>query len=123
MYIGNMQYGDMGRIAFQVAHLEHCDSGPHVWLMVGSGPWFDNDDRDCWVTLHLWQEDNEVKTSISDPQMSPFWASAEPKNRYLLREEVLAQPGGREWAIDRRLEFVNLHLPTDKFVNGSSEAA
>lgn len=116
---GQLRYGPDQIAYFSVAHMEHCDSGPHVWLMLGSGPWFSGDTRNCWVTLHLYTDDENVVTRIEDPDESPFWKWPRDDARYLTRAEVLSQEGGKEWAINRRLDFEKHHQPTEAFLRGS----
>ena len=117
VFWGSLWYKPDYEVKFIAAHLEHCDSGPHVWFLLGSGPWFQGDDRNCWVTMHLYVDDDEnLVTRIEDPEESPLWPSLNQSYRYLLREEVLAQDGAKEWAIGRRLDFENHHAPTGEFL-------
>ena len=102
--------------------MQHCSSGPHVWMLFGSGPWFQGDKRNCWVTLHLWATETDVVTRIEDPSESPFWPSHPESERYLTRDEVLSQEGGKEWAIERRLDFERHHDETSAFLNASAQA-
>lgn len=117
VFTGRLRYGAEDEVTFKAAHLNHCESGPHLWLLLGSGPWFEGDARNCWVTLHVWVDDKNVKTSITDPTESPFWLERTDKERYLTRDEVLSQKGGKEWAIERRLDFEEHHKPTERFIN------
>lgn len=116
VYSGRLQYGPDREAAFSVAHMHHGDSGPHVWLLLGSGPWFAGDDRNCWVTLHLFTDEENVITRIEDPSKSPFLHWEDRADRYLTREEVLSQEGGKDWAIDRRLDLENHHAATAEFL-------
>jgi len=117
VFWGTLRYKPDYQVKFIAAHLAHCDSGPHVWLLLGSGPWFQGDDRNCWVTMHLYVDDDEnLVTRIEDPEESPLWPSRDRAYRYLLREEVLAQDGAKEWAIGRRLDFEKHHALTVQFL-------
>lgn len=117
VFWGNLRYNPAYEVKFVAGHLVHGDSGPHVWLLLGSGPWFEGDERNCWVTMHLYVDDDEnLVTRIEDPEESPFWASRNRVYRYLSREEVLAQNEAKEWAIGRRLDFENHHSPTGQFL-------
>ena len=121
VFTGNLDYGPDSYTVFQAAHLKHAGSGPHVWLLLRTGPWVKDDARDCWVTLHLYldqrHKEEGIVTFITDPEKSPFWPGRSEEHRYLRREEVLRQPGGQEWAIARRLEFERQHKPTYEFLN------
>jgi hypothetical protein len=67
--------------------------------------------------MHLYLDDEEnVITRIEDPEGSPLWPSRNQANRYLTREEVLAQNGAKEWTIGRRLDFEYHHSPTKQFL-------
>ncbi len=116
VYLGQLRYGPDNHAGFAVTHMEHCESGPHVWFMLRSGPWVAGDDRDCWVTMHLYTDNDNVVTRIEDPDKSPFWRWEKRTDRYLTREEVLSQEGGKDWAIDRRLDFEAHHQPTVHFL-------
>jgi hypothetical protein len=117
VFFGSLRYNPDYELKFVAAHLVHCDSDPHVWFLLGSGPWFQGDDRNCWVTMHLYvDDDGNVVTRIEDPEESPLWPSRNQAYRYLSREEVLAQNGAKEWAIGRRLDFENHHSPTGQFL-------
>lgn len=122
IFSGSLRYNPEQIALFKAAHMQHCDSGPHIWLLIGSGPWFNGDERDCWVTLHLWVKEAEVITRIEDPNESPFWPSHSDEERYLTREEVLSQDGGKEWAINRRLDFEKHHEETAAFINETARA-
>lgn len=117
VYIGTLHYGEENFVNFTVTHMEQCSSGPHVWLMLGSGSWFADDDRNCWVTLHLYSDKENIITRVSDPKDSPFWRWKVDDDRYLSRDEVLAQDGGKEWAIERRLDFEEHHSATAQFLH------
>lgn len=117
VFVGELRYLGENFVNFAVTHMEHCSSGPHVWLALGTGPWFADDERNCWVTLHLYTDDENVVTRISDPEDSPFWRWRRDADRYLTRDEVLAQAGGKEWAIDRRLDFEEHHRATGDFLH------
>jgi hypothetical protein len=117
VFFGRLRYSDDYELVFVAAHLVHGNSGPHVWFTLGSGPWFDDDNRNCWVTMHIYVDDDDnVVTRIEDPEESPFWPSRNQEYRYLSREEVLALDGAKDWAIGRRLHFVNHHSATSQFL-------
>ena len=115
VYWGRMTYGAYGEFVFAVAHLRHRNGGPHAWLQLGSGPWFD-DDRPCLITLHVYVDDSNILTSIQDPQESPFWPPPDAGPRLLTRAEVLSREGGKEWAVARRLDLERHHPPTAQFL-------
>ena len=122
VFTGNLDYASDSSAIFQAAHLKHADD-PHVWLLFRTGPWVRGDPRDCWVTLHLYLRDQDIVTVIADPQESPLWPTRSQEHRYLTRSEVLQQPGGKEWVIERRLEFEEQHRPTHEFLNESAGAS
>jgi hypothetical protein len=118
LYSGLLSYGSGNEVAFRAAHLSHQDSGPHLWLLLGSGPWFQDDARGCWLTLHSWIASEGVVAKVEEPVRSPFTARHAFEERRLSREEVLAQDGALEWAIERREELLQLHPESSRFLLG-----
>jgi hypothetical protein len=114
-YTGLLRYQTDRTVAFRAAHLFH--SGPHLWLLLGSGPWFKDDLRGCWLNLHTWIAEGKVIGRIEEPEESPFLEGDVFGERRLTRAEVLAQEGALDWAIARRDELVQLHEPTRNFLN------
>jgi hypothetical protein len=98
-------------------NLSDYHSGPHVWLLLGSGAWFKDDSRGCWVTLHTWIVDGKVTGKIEEPRESPFSDADVFGERRLSRAEVLAQEGALDWSIGRRDDLVQTHEPTRNFLN------
>jgi hypothetical protein len=101
-----MPYGKDHEVAFRAAQMFHAATGPHVWLLLGSGPWFRDDTRGCWVVIHSWIADGNVVTRIEDPIASPFREEDVFGERLLMRAEVLNQKGGAEWALERNGELL-----------------
>jgi hypothetical protein len=118
VYSGRVRYGADLSASFSVAHILHCPDGATAWLHLRSGSWFDDDDRNCWVTMQLFADSENVVTTIRDPESSPLWPSRDHSERYLSRAEVLAQNGGKEWAINCRLGIEEHHAPTQQFLRG-----
>lgn len=122
LFTGMLRYGAGSEVAFRVAHLSHEDSGPHLWLLLGSGPWFQDDSRGCWVTLHSWVSSENVIAKVEEPEQSPFTEQHAFEERRLSREEVLSQNGGLEWAIERREDLLRLHPESSRFLLGKHGA-
>jgi len=121
-YTGLLRYGPDNLVFFNAAHLSHGDSGPHLWLLLGSGPWFVDDSRGCWLTLHTWIAEDSVTAKVEEPDNSPFSESGCFGERCLTRNEVLSKQGGLEWAIERRDDFVRHHQPSKAFLLGGIDA-
>lgn len=117
-FSGLLRYGLDNLLAFHAAHLSHEDGGPHLWLLLGSGPWFSDHPRACWLTLHTWIEEDKVIAKVEEPDNSPFSESDCYGERCLTRNEVLSKQGGLEWAIERRDDFVRHHQPSKAFLRG-----
>jgi len=113
-----LRYGLDNLLAFHAAHLSHEDGGPHLWLLLGSGPWFSDHPRACWLTLHTWIAEDKVIAKVEEPDNSPFSESDCYGERCLTRNEVLSKQGGLEWAIERRDDFVRHHQPSKAFLRG-----
>jgi len=104
-HVGLLRYG-ASETVFEAALMHGEAKQPHLWVLLGTGPWFDDDSRDCWLTVHAWLDDGNILTSIADPSGSPFTDEDACGGRWLSREDVLAQEGALEWAIARRLQLV-----------------
>jgi hypothetical protein len=118
LYSGLLQYGSGSEVAFRMAHLSHQGDGPHLWLLFGSGPWFKDDARGCWLTLHSWVASESVIAKIEEPEQSPFSVQHVFDERRLTRQEALSQPGALEWAIERREDLLRLHPESARFLLG-----
>lgn len=119
MYTGFLRYGEDNSTAFRAAHLAHADTGPHLWLALGSGPWFEDDERGCWLVLHSWLADGNLVTRVEEPGDSPFRPEDVFDERLLTRAEVMSHDGGLQWAMERGEQFAVEHRPTsDFFLNG-----
>lgn len=82
---------------FMIALMKHNDVR-NVWAVVGSGPWFAGDPRDCFASIVAWRSDDQIACALKDE--SPWHAYplfAQNVGRILTRDEVLAQPGGKAW--------------------------
>ena len=115
LFTGLLRYEADRAVAFRAAHLFH--GGPHLWLLLGSGPWSKDDSRGCWVTLHTWIDKGKVTARIEEPNKSPFSDADAFGERRLSRAAVLAQEGALDWSIGRRDDLVVLHEPTRNFFN------
>ncbi len=114
---GRLTFGDGHYTLFKAAHMSHAENDPHVWLSFRTGSWLSDEQRDCWVAAHIWTDDGQVITRVTDATDSPFWRGGSDEFRLLTREEVQSQPGGVDWVIARRLQFVENHPTTHAFLN------
>ena len=94
---GKLIYDD-SNLLFLAALMEHCKN-KHIWFAFITGPWIDNDNRDCVITIHTVRDEDKIGTNVEDPEESP-WHKDEILNdfRFLNKEEVGRQQGGKEWA-------------------------
>jgi hypothetical protein len=91
---------DSSQCLFRAALISHSGR-KHIWIVLGSGSWFENDPRDCWLTLHGWVNDGKILCRIEDPKNSPWKTHDVFDGRLLSRDEVLLQNGAKEWAMSR----------------------
>jgi hypothetical protein len=66
--------------------------------------------------------DDTLIAKVREANESPFTSEDSFGESYLSREEVLATPGGLEWAVARRDDLIELHGPTGHFVAGDDVA-
>jgi hypothetical protein len=103
-----------------MGHFHEAEGTRHLWLLLGSGPWFDGDPRGCWLVLDSWLADESLVAKVMDVTSSPFESSDIFDERFLDRNEVLDRPGALEWAITRRDDLIDLHQETRRFVLGEN---
>lgn len=120
LFSGLLSYGSAASVAFRIAHFDDAEQTKHVWLLLGSGPWFDDDARGCWCILDNWIADGSVIAQVKDVQDSPFTQEHAYQERFLLRSEVLSKDGALDWAIERREDLIRAHAPTRSFLLGTS---
>jgi hypothetical protein len=119
---GRYEYQESCNVVFRSA-LFPCKSGEqHVWTQLGSGPWNEGDSRDCWITLHTWADSENLSTNLAEHSDSPFIVLFETKERTLTREEVFAQPGGKEWAFEVNDALNTKHQAISGFLLGQAGA-
>jgi hypothetical protein len=80
-----------------VAVLSCCGPVLLCWLLLGTGSWLENEPRGSWIIVHSWVENRQIIARIKGPERSPFTSDDAFEERLLSREEVFAQPGGKEW--------------------------
>ena len=113
-------YGSGSQVAFRAAHFWHQAQTKHLWLLLGSGPWFTDDERGCWLILDSWINDSDFIARVEDRDRSPFQSEDIFHERFLERSEVMAQEGALDWAIERRDDILREHEQTRRFILGES---
>lgn len=121
VYSGLMRYGDDGQVAFRLAHFDEVEGTRHLWLLLGSGPWFEEDARGCWLVLDSWVAGDRLIGRVMDAGESPFRTADIFDERFLTRHEVLSRSGALDWAMARRDELIELHPDTRRFVLEESD--
>jgi len=98
---GTLKYGNDSELDFLAALMMHGERNKHIWFSFMTGSWFEDDARDCVITIHTWRDGDNVNTNVEDAEESP-WKKSEllKKMRFLSRDEVASQEGGKEWAYD-----------------------
>ena len=117
-FSGMLRYGETREVAFRFAHFHqhHAGATKHLWLLLGSGPWFEDDPRGCWLVLDSRIDGDNFIARVCNCSDSPFSSQDIFDERFLTREEVLSRKGAMQWAIDRRDDLVTLHKPTREFI-------
>jgi hypothetical protein len=119
---GRLNYESSRYAVFRTILLKCSEGGPHVWSLLGAGPWFEGDNRDCWLTLHTWVKDDNLITQVENPEDSPFPKLFEFRERLLTREEVFSQAGGKEWAFEVHDSLQTEHDEISTFILGLAGA-
>jgi hypothetical protein len=102
---GNVNFDEGPSVPFVVGRLRCESGGPNMWIALRMDPLSD-DPRACWITMHLWDDGENIVTTIIDGEDSPLADSGHIGERLLSRELVVSQPGAREFAIAARLRIV-----------------
>lgn len=97
------------------AYLLDDGDGPHLWLMLHSGPW-DGFSKDCAVIIHAYPESGELKCFISDQADSPWKTLDVEQVHFLSRKEVLTLPNGKNWAFRVHDYFVDNQEEVNAFL-------
>lgn len=113
---GWLEYGDDSALAFYLARFSHTGQASVLWILLGSGTWFDDDDLGCWPVLRNWVDDGQVIARVEDQARSPFRSKHIFSERFLARDEVLEREGALAWAIARREELLELHPASAEFL-------
>ncbi|HSY65959.1 MAG TPA: hypothetical protein VK829_15280 [Terriglobales bacterium] len=121
LYSGILRYGRDNEVALRAAHLSHAAGTRHLWLLLGSGPWYQDDARGCWVVLDSWVLSGDLIARVQSYTDSPFRTEHIFGERFLSRDEVLAKAGALDWAIERRDELISLHEQTKTFLLTDAE--
>ena len=97
-------YSEENQVGATVALIEHSGE-KHVWISFITGEWPETGHEDCYVTSHIWSNEEGRIMKIEDSLSSPF-TSGEIYDCYpVTREQVLAQEGAKEWFIRTYLEL------------------
>ena len=91
-------YSEENKVGATVALIEHQNER-HVWISFITGEWPKTGHEDCYVTSHIWSNEEGRIMRIEDSSSSPF-TSDEIYDCYpVTRDQVLAQEGAKDWFI------------------------
>lgn len=115
-YSGWLDYGESSALAFRAAHFAHSEQAANLWLLLGTGPCSSDDDTGCWAILKIWVEDDDLILRVEDVENSPFDQGDIFGEKFLRRDEVLGKDGVLEWAVKRRDDILEVHVPSNEFL-------
>ena len=116
-HTGLLHYDGDSHAVYRALLMRESQEDPHLWVLLGTGPWFEGDERGCWLTLHSWvTSDGSLTTRIEDPGSSPFTPQDAFDERLLERDEVLGRSGASEWAFRCSDLLVDKHPAVSAFV-------
>ncbi len=113
---GMLHYSASGQAVYRAHLLEETIGEPHLWLLLGTGSWLEDEPLGSWITVHSWTGNGQATARIEDPEKSPFTCEDSFEERLLTREEVLAQPGGKEWVFRCYDLIVENHPEVSRFL-------
>lgn len=117
-HTGILHYAEGAHAVYRASLMLEIEADPHLWVLFGTGPWFANDLRGCWLALHSWQSsDGTLSTRIENPENSPFRKDDAFGERLLTKDEVIAQQGAADWAFACNDLLVSTHPAVSAFVS------
>ena len=115
-HTGMIHYSESGEAVYRAHLLEEVKGEPHLWLLLGTGSWLEGESSGSWITVHSWTGDGQITARVEDPEKSPFTTKDAFEERLLTRDEVFAQPGGKEWVFHCHDLIVENHPEVARFL-------
>ncbi len=115
---GMFHYAEDNNVAFCVALIDHQNE-KHVWVSFITGEWPNTNHKDCYVSSHIWSNEEDRIMKIKDSSSSPFKSEDVFDCFPVSREQVLAVDGAKEWFITTYLDLFAI----DKEIGGFIEHA
>ncbi|GMG88780.1 hypothetical protein MNKW57_31010 [Biformimicrobium ophioploci] len=97
------------------AYLMDEGDGPNLWLMLQSGPWFE-DGLDCAIVVRSVRDEDGLTAYLKGQRASPWKDIEIPELKFLTREEVMAQEGGKAWVFRVHDEITHHHREISRFM-------
>jgi len=95
---GMFHYSEENHVGAKIALIEH-NNEKHIWISFITGEWPNTGHEDCYVTSHIWSDDEGRIMRIEDSSSSPFTNNEIYDCYPVTREQVLAQEGAKDWFI------------------------
>lgn len=115
-HTGMLHYSESGEAVYRAHLLEEAKGEPHLWLLLGTGSWLEDEPLGSWIAVHSWIGNGQITARVEDPEKSPFTSGDVFEERLLTRDEVFAQPGGREWVFLCHDLIVENHPEVSRFL-------
>ena len=90
---------DSSSLVFRAYLMQDTKDKPNLWLMLVTGPWGD-DPRDCAIVVQAISEPKGVRAYLTEQKQSPWKDIRIEELRFLNRDEVLLQDGGKDWVFN-----------------------
>ena len=116
-HTGSLDYSPGSFAVYRTWLMQEVEGEPHLWTLLGTGPWFDDDERGCWVTVHQWLDGSgNLAARVEDPEASPFSPADAADERRLTRDEVRSMDGASQWVFDCADLLVESHPAVRRFL-------
>ena len=115
-HTGMLHYSASGEAVYRAHLLEETKGEPHLWLLLGTGSWLEDEPLGSWIAVHSWTNNEQITARVEDPEKSPFSQEDAFGERLLTREEVFAQEGGNEWVFRCHDLIVENHPEVSSFL-------
>ena len=96
---GIYHYTDKNYVGYIASLTEH-DGEMHLWLGFIIGEWEGVKNPSCCILIHLYIVEDNLHMDIGKGDYSPFSNDEMFDSQVITRDQVLAQPGAKEWLIE-----------------------
>ena len=96
---GIFHYAEENYVGYTASLTEH-DGEKHLWVGFITGAWEGVENPSCCILIHLYIVEDNLQMDIGHGDYMPFTNEEIFDSEVITRDQVLAQPGAKEWLIE-----------------------